>query len=225
MSTLRRLSTTSALVRSAGTRSRRAAQAIIPMISRRAESPRPAATRPGATGAMPTGMFGWRGKHWGRIGGAGTYSRQLWSPPRASGATLAEEGVSSAVNRQEEENEGSTILFTVEGMRCGGCSAAVQKVLVATPGVSRAAVNLVTETAAVELAAGASESTIAEFTKAVGDKGFTMSPRPVGRAAEVARGGESLTLLARSKEKHDPLPGPGPKRPRLRNTHLIPFLS
>ena len=186
MSTLRRLSTTSALVRSAGTRSRRAAQAIIPMISRRAESPRPAATRPGATGAMPTGMFGWRGKHLGRIGGAGTYSRQLWSPPRASGATLAEEGVSSAVNRQEEENEGSTILFTVEGMRCGGCSAAVQKVLVATPGVSRAAVNLVTETAAVELAAGASESTIAEFTKAVGDKGFTMSPRPVGRAAEEA---------------------------------------
>ena len=84
VSTLRRLSTTSALVRSAGTRSRRAAQAIIPMISRRAESPRPAATRPGATGAMPTGMFGWRGKHWGRIGGAGTYSRQLWSPPRAS---------------------------------------------------------------------------------------------------------------------------------------------
>ena len=54
VSTLRRLSTTSALVRSAGTRSRRAAQAIIPMISRRAESPRPAATRPGATGAMPT---------------------------------------------------------------------------------------------------------------------------------------------------------------------------
>ena len=90
------------------------------------------------------------------------------------------------MNRQEEENEGSTILFTVEGMRCGGCSAAVQKVLVATPGVSRAAVNLVTETAAVELAAGASESTIAEFTKAVGDKGFTMSPRPVGRAAEEA---------------------------------------
>ena len=40
--------------------------------------------------------------------------------------------------------------------------------------------------AAVELAAGASESTIAEFTKAVGDKGFTMSPRPVGRAAEEA---------------------------------------
>jgi len=34
------------------------------------------------------------------------------------------------VNRQEEENEGSTILFTVEGMRCGGCSAAVQKVIV-----------------------------------------------------------------------------------------------
>ena len=38
----------------------------------------------------------------------------------------------------------------------------------------------------MELAAGASESTIAEFTKAVGDKGFTISPRPVGRAAEEA---------------------------------------
>ena len=59
------------------------------------------------------------------------------SPPAASGTETPE-----------------TMLFLVEGMRCGGCSAAVSKVLNADPGVARAAVNLVTETAAVELAPG-----------------------------------------------------------------------
>ena len=57
------------------------------------------------------------------------------SPPAASGTESPE-----------------TLLFLVEGMRCGGCSAAVSKVLNADPSVARAAVNLVTETAAMELA-------------------------------------------------------------------------
>jgi Cu+-exporting ATPase len=65
----------------------------------------------------------------------------------------------------------------------------VAQVLTASPGVSRAAVNLITETAAVEFdaAPGAdSSATVAEFTAAVAAKGFTMSLRPVGRAAEEA---------------------------------------
>jgi Cu2+-exporting ATPase len=79
------------------------------------------------------------------------------------------------------------MLFLVEGMRCGGCSAAVSKVLNADPGVARAAVNLVTETAAVELAPGADAlETIARAKSATEAKGFRMSPRPVGRAAEEA---------------------------------------
>jgi Cu2+-exporting ATPase len=92
------------------------------------------------------------------------------SPPAASGTETPE-----------------TMLFLVEGMRCGGCSAAVSKVLNADPGVARAAVNLVTETAAVELAPGVDAlETIARAKSATEAKGFRMSPRPVGRAAEEA---------------------------------------
>ena len=80
-----------------------------------------------------------------------------------------------------------TMLFLVEGMRCGGCSAAVSKVLNADPGVTRAAVNLVTETAAVELAPGSDAlETIARAKSATEAKGFRLSARPVGRAAEEA---------------------------------------
>jgi Cu+-exporting ATPase len=80
-----------------------------------------------------------------------------------------------------------TLLFIVEGMRCGGCSAAVSKVLNADPGVTRAAVNLVTATAALELAPGVDAFETVERAKAATEaKGFRMSLRPVGRAAEEA---------------------------------------
>ena len=57
------------------------------------------------------------------------------------------------------------------------------EVLNADPGVARAAVNLVTETAAVELAPGVDAlEIIARAKSATEAKGFRMSPRPVGRA-------------------------------------------
>lgn len=46
-----------------------------------------------------------------------------------------------------------TIVLDVGGMKCGGCSAAVKRMLTGHPGVAAAAVNLLTETAAVQLAA------------------------------------------------------------------------
>lgn len=118
--------------------------------------------------------------------------------PLAGGRILDEDGQFSKGNSDNDNNNGddsgdgpspssATMLFSVEGMRCGGCSAAVQKVLDASPGVTRAAVNLVTETAAVEFAPGGGvPSAVEAATAAVAAKGFTMSPRPVGRAAEEA---------------------------------------
>lgn len=41
------------------------------------------------------------------------------------------------------------VLLDVSGMKCGGCSAAVKRMLAARPDVESAAVNLITETAAV----------------------------------------------------------------------------
>ena len=83
----------------------------------------------------------------------------------------------------------TTILFSVEGMRCGGCSAAVQKTLTTScAGVERAAVNLVTETAAVKFAESEEDidALIARAVAEVSKKGFKMTKRELGRAAEAA---------------------------------------
>jgi hypothetical protein len=42
-----------------------------------------------------------------------------------------------------------TVVLDVGGMKCGGCSAAVKSMLLKHPGVQGAAVNLLTESAAV----------------------------------------------------------------------------
>ena len=43
----------------------------------------------------------------------------------------------------------ATVVLDVSGMKCGGCSAAVKRILNNQPGVVNAAVNLLTETAAI----------------------------------------------------------------------------
>lgn len=48
----------------------------------------------------------------------------------------------------------SAVILEVGGMKCGGCSAAVKRILLQQPGVLGAAVNLLTETAVVQVAAG-----------------------------------------------------------------------
>lgn len=42
-------------------------------------------------------------------------------------------------------------MLDVRGMKCGGCSAAVRRILLADPAVESAAVNLLTESAVVRL--------------------------------------------------------------------------
>jgi len=58
--------------------------------------------------------------------------------------THAYEG-SNGASKQISE----AVVLEVGGMKCGGCSAAVKRMLVARPDVESAAVNLLTETAAV----------------------------------------------------------------------------
>ena len=47
--------------------------------------------------------------------------------------------------------EGEAVLLDVGGMKCGGCSAAVKRILNARPEVVGLSVNLLTESAAVRL--------------------------------------------------------------------------
>ncbi|EFJ44076.1 hypothetical protein VOLCADRAFT_95682 [Volvox carteri f. nagariensis] len=63
-----------------------------------------------------------------------------------------------------------TVLLEVGGMKCGGCSAAVKRMLMTRPEVEGAAVNLLTETAAVKVRGSAAElgPSLASFITARG---------------------------------------------------------
>jgi copper chaperone CopZ len=108
-------------------------------------------------------------------------SPHRWSsppPPRAATSFAARRGralasvaappAPPAPEAPENALVGATVLLDVSGMKCAGCSAAVTRVLCAHPSVARAAVNLVTETAAVTLRgdAGASADEVAAAVRA-----------------------------------------------------------
>ena len=121
----------------------------------------------------------------------GTSSRAVSVVSRASAAVREDETTNaSALTASTSAANDGTVLFAVEGMRCGGCSAGVQKTLGERDDVERCAVNLVTETAAVtfrrELTGDALRATIDSAIEAIRKKGFIMTRRAAGRAAEAA---------------------------------------
>ena len=68
-----------------------------------------------------------------------------------------------------------TVVLDVEGMKCGGCVKAVERTLMAQPGVQRADVNLVTRSAWLDLAADGGD--VAQVLNALADRGFPASER------------------------------------------------
>ena len=98
------------------------------------------------------------------------------------------------------------VVLDVGGMSCGGCSAAVKRILTAYPGVAGASVNLLTESAVVRVSGGGETDPAAVALAAASDlssKGFPATVRTPdaesdlgarAEAAEVARNAE----LARS---------------------------
>ena len=142
----------------------------------------------------------WRRSTWDTHGRV-VLSRYASRHTRAASSAATDEALAVGDPSAPSSSQSpETMLFIVEGMRCGGCSAAVSKVLNADPGVARAAVNLVTETAALELAPGVDAFETLERAKAATEaKGFRMSPRPVGRAAEEA----AIEANARREEELD----------------------
>jgi copper chaperone CopZ len=73
-----------------------------------------------------------------------------WTPPFFSSLVLSAAGT---VNNTEEASAScstSVVVLEVGGMKCGGCSAAVKRMLLQRPDVESAAVNLLTETAAIK---------------------------------------------------------------------------
>lgn len=68
-----------------------------------------------------------------------------------------------------------TVVLDVEGMKCGGCVKAVERTLLAQPGVQRADVNLVTRSAWLDLAMD--EGDVGQVLSALSDRGFPAEER------------------------------------------------
>lgn len=84
--------------------------------------------------------------------------------------------------------------FNVRGMTCASCVSHVEKALAATPGVSKASVNLATERVDVTLAPGADPAAIA---KSVTDAGY----EPVVETIELGVGGMTCASCVAHVEK------------------------
>ena len=68
-----------------------------------------------------------------------------------------------------------SVLLDIEGMKCGGCVQAVEKILLNQPNISQASVNLVTRSAYIDLKG--TENEINQVIKALGDRGFQAKER------------------------------------------------
>lgn len=77
---------------------------------------------------------------------------------------------------EEDKAPVETVVLDVSNMKCGGCSAAVKRILMSKPGVIGAAVNLITETAAVQ-ARGPPSVTGEEAAALLTAKGFPAKVR------------------------------------------------
>ncbi|GAB4822976.1 hypothetical protein N2152v2_010022 [Parachlorella kessleri] len=93
------------------------------------------------------------------------------------------------------------IVLEVGGMKCGGCSAAVRRILQQQPGVAAAAVNLLTETAVVQVPAGAQQaeqdSVAQRAAEALTAKGFPARLRP----SDVGLQQDAAALAQRKQEE------------------------
>eukprot|EP00240_Pyramimonas_obovata_P000485 CAMPEP_0118924204 /NCGR_PEP_ID=MMETSP1169-20130426/2446_1 /TAXON_ID=36882 /ORGANISM="Pyramimonas obovata, Strain CCMP722" /LENGTH=598 /DNA_ID=CAMNT_0006865295 /DNA_START=246 /DNA_END=2038 /DNA_ORIENTATION=+ len=134
--------------------------------------------------------------HTQRIGGltrtSSEYSRRYrllpcWATSRmvASVATVEKEETTTTSAKSE------MVLLDVTGMKCAGCSGAVQRVLDAQPELASASVNLLTNSAAVwvdEQGAESPDVVAQKIAQVITDKGFPATVRPSGleAAAEAA---------------------------------------
>lgn len=92
------------------------------------------------------------------------------------------------------------VLLNVANMKCGGCSAAVKRILLQQPGVVGAAVNLLTETAVVQLEASAADADAAaqQAAAALSTKGFPAQLRLLDTESLEA---QSAVMSARKEQE------------------------
>ncbi|KAG1665414.1 hypothetical protein FOA52_005756 [Chlamydomonas sp. UWO 241] len=102
------------------------------------------------------------------------------------------------------------VLLDVSGMKCGACSAAVKRMLMARPDVGSAAVNLVTGTAAVRFSAadggdsgGDHQQAVAEVAAMLTKKGFPTTVRGLGGGASGSAADAVAAAEQAERERED----------------------
>lgn len=102
------------------------------------------------------------------------YGRPLSLPRLYAASSYTFEAESST----DQEASPESVILTVENMKCGGCSAAVKRILMQQPGISNAAVNLLTETAVVQVKPGINiMDVVSNAASTLASKGFPTSLR------------------------------------------------
>jgi len=102
------------------------------------------------------------------------------------GPVLQAAALQGAISAAGYEVPAHTLRFAVQGMTCASCVARIEQALTAVPGVLKASVNLASETASVELVAGA--ATPRDLIVAIERAGYKAAPIVDAReGAAVAR--------------------------------------
>ena len=104
---------------------------------------------------------------------------------------------------RDDEQRGNVVLLTVEGMSCGGCSAAVKRTLLNQPRVRAASVNLLTGTAAVTADPASVDSVGAAAARALTEKGFNARVRSSSAADAASDDAASLEAQRRAEDRRD----------------------
>ena len=94
---------------------------------------------------------------------------------------------SEAYKKENQRNIEDTIIMDVTNMKCGGCSAAVKRILLKQESVRDASVNLLTGTAVVTLSPNTTQEGVEKIVEAVSDKGFPSSLRTEGGTDEESK--------------------------------------
>ncbi|KAG2433172.1 hypothetical protein HYH02_012715 [Chlamydomonas schloesseri] len=145
------------------------------------------ATNHGRATALSLGRVAWlqQALRPGRCSGGLLPSLPLasWSRPSGSALFVARAAATEVPKTETVAADEAvhTVLFEVGDMKCGACSAAVKRMLLTRPEVASAAVNLMTETAAVQVR-GDPDAVAPQLAAFITQRGFPMRLRAAGGA-------------------------------------------
>eukprot|EP00890_Picochlorum_soloecismus_P005011 jgi/Picsp_1/5510/NSC_02869-R1_p-type atpase len=109
-----------------------------------------------------------------------------------SRAAVASEEVARGIEHGVVSNptlsKDTTVVLDVEKMKCGGCSAAVKRVLEQQDMVIQASVNLITGSAVINVKDGSTKEDIMQIIEAVNQKGFPTAVRRENAGNDILSG-------------------------------------